>query len=494
MKLLLSVLRLLSVLVTAFAQTGPEVASYFRNHLTNASAIYVPPQSTYEADTTQRWNAFSAPTYIISVKPTTDLDVQKIIEYAFLHNISFLGTGGGHGYSATLGTVQNGIEIDLGHFDTVSIDHAANTMTVGGSVHFANITGPLYDAGKEFQVGSCSCVGILGATLGGGVGPYGGLHGLQLDALQSVRMVTGTGSLIEVSSTSYPDLWWGMRGAGFNFGIVTSATYQVYNFTHNGQAMNADFRFHASQNGSLYEFARSFTGRLPDAFSIDIAIAYNDLFGGTYLFANFIYVGPLEEGIALIQPLIDLGPFDQNITMIPWKDIETSSKFGIDAIACIKGHFHSVWGLNLYQIDVPTLIAAVNYMDAVFEQHADFRVAFLAIDMYATRVTESIPDDETAYPYRNAVARFLLDLGFPNSSRADAASEVGYSVRNIFIPTSGASTSNIEVYVNYGHGDEGQLGWYTARKLPRLNMLKNKYDPNKLFSHYNALEATYDIL
>lgn len=130
------------------------------------------------------------------------------------------------------------------------------------------------------EVGSCSCVGIVGATLGGGVGPYGGFHGLQIDALKSVRMVTGTGSLIDVSATSHPDLWWGMRGAGFNFGIVTSATYEVYNFTNNGQAMNADFRFHASQNGSLYEYARSFTGKLPDTFSIDIAVAYNEAFGG----------------------------------------------------------------------------------------------------------------------------------------------------------------------------------------------------------------------
>ena len=73
------------------------------------------------------------------------------IEYAYHQNISFLGTGGGHGYSATLDTVENGIEIDLGHFNTVSIDRDANTMTVGGSVHFANITGLLYDAGKEFR-------------------------------------------------------------------------------------------------------------------------------------------------------------------------------------------------------------------------------------------------------------------------------------------------------------------------------------------------------
>ena len=81
------------------------------------------------------------------------------------------------------------------------------------------------------EVGADSCVGVLGATLGGGVGPYGGLHGLQIDALCSVRMVMGTGSLIHVSVTSHPDLWWGMRGAGFNFCIVTSATYQVYDFT-----------------------------------------------------------------------------------------------------------------------------------------------------------------------------------------------------------------------------------------------------------------------
>ena len=126
------------------------------------------------------------------------------------------------------------------------------------------------------ECGYAYCVGALGATLGGGVGPYGGLHGLQIDALKSVRMVTGTGSLINVSATSHPDLWWGMRGAGFNFGIVTSATYQVYDFTNNGHAMNADFKFYASQNASLFEFARSYVGRLPDAFAIDIAISYNE--------------------------------------------------------------------------------------------------------------------------------------------------------------------------------------------------------------------------
>ena len=88
----------------------------------------------------------------------------------------------------------------------------------------------------------------------------------------------------------------------------------------------------------------------------------------------------------------------------------------------------------------------------------------------------------------------LLDVGFgKNSNLSTAASEVGRKARSLFIPTSGAKTSNVEVYVNYAHGDEGPLGWYTARKIPRLNVLKNRYDPRKLFSHYNALETTYNV-
>ncbi|KAI4127675.1 MAG: hypothetical protein LQ347_004503 [Umbilicaria vellea] len=66
---------------------------------------------------------------------------------------------------------------------------------------------------------------------------------------------------------------------------------------------------------------------------------------------------------------------------MPWKDIKTSSNFSINALICIKRNFNSVWGLNLYQIDVPTLIDTVNYMDTVYTQYLGFRQLFLAIDI-----------------------------------------------------------------------------------------------------------------
>ena len=74
-----SIFFLHSILVTTFAQTGPQIAAYFRQTLSHASAVYLPSEGNYSFETTQRWNLFSAPTYIVSVKPTSDLDVSKIV-------------------------------------------------------------------------------------------------------------------------------------------------------------------------------------------------------------------------------------------------------------------------------------------------------------------------------------------------------------------------------------------------------------------------------
>jgi FAD/FMN-containing dehydrogenase len=108
---------------------------------------------------------------------------------------------------------------------------------------------------------------MVGATLGGGVGPFQGLHGLLIDSLVSVHMVTGTGEIVEASETVNSDLFWGVRGAGANFGIITSATYQVHDLTHGGQALVADYIFAASQNATLFDTIASLSQGLPDEFS-----------------------------------------------------------------------------------------------------------------------------------------------------------------------------------------------------------------------------------
>lgn len=191
----------------------------------------------------------------------------------------------------------------------MSIDVAANKMTIGGGVIFRDVYEPLYSAGKEIrtssmlllqpfsshkiegspkikpyltdnpETGSCSCVGMLGATLGAGVGRYQGLHGLIIDALESVQIVTATGDLVTASKTQETDLFWAIRGAGFNFGIVVEATYTIYDLTNDGSVLNADFKFPPSANGTYFEILNSFIDTQPPELSLYTIISVDPVFG-----------------------------------------------------------------------------------------------------------------------------------------------------------------------------------------------------------------------
>lgn len=190
------------------------------------------------------------------------------------------------------------MELDLGAFRNIHVDAASKTMTVGGAVRFGEVYDPLYEAGFEVRMsplpaaapasyadfspatGSCSCVNMVGATLGGGVSPQQGLYGMILDSLLEVRMVTGTGTIVTASESKNPDLFWGIRGAGFNFGIVLSATYRIYELPNKGQVMNADFVFPANSSRRHWELLRSFEKDQPAGLSLVSTVTYQEQYGG----------------------------------------------------------------------------------------------------------------------------------------------------------------------------------------------------------------------
>jgi FAD/FMN-containing dehydrogenase len=120
---------------------------------------------------------------------------------------------------------------------------------------------------------------MVGATLGGGVSKYQGVHGMIIDALESVKLVTASGELVTASRTSNRELFWGMRGAGFNFGIVTEATYRIHGARNGGTVLNADFRFPARLNATFFEILQSFDETLPASMSFFISVNNHPTFG-----------------------------------------------------------------------------------------------------------------------------------------------------------------------------------------------------------------------
>lgn len=101
-------------------------------------------------------------------------------------------------------------------------------MHLKGGVYSYNVIHDLWNQGFVTATGSCACVSVVGPGLGGGHGLQQGKHGLTMDHFVSLNVVLANGTAVTVNDTSYPDLWWAMRGAGHNFGIVTSWDARIW--------------------------------------------------------------------------------------------------------------------------------------------------------------------------------------------------------------------------------------------------------------------------
>lgn len=153
------------------------------------------------------------------------------------------------------------------------------------------------------ETGSEKCVGVIGATLGGGVGRLNGLYGMMVDALLSVRMVTASGDIVNASETENPDLFWAIRGAGFNFGIIISATYQVHDLPNKGQVVNADFLFPLNQTQAVFQYFKSMEHSLPAELSLILQTGYEATLGGVcfcFLFPNLVLLFRTYEKLTII--------------------------------------------------------------------------------------------------------------------------------------------------------------------------------------------------
>ncbi|OCL02959.1 FAD-binding domain-containing protein [Glonium stellatum] len=455
--------------------------------LSPGTHIFFPTDQNWTTETTQRYTVHDAPGYIASIKPALESDVQKIVAFCSTNHIPFLATGGGHGFATTFGKLQNGIEIDLGFFRSVSVNTTASTMTIGGAVIFNDIFEPLYNAGKEIQTGSSPCVGMVGATLGGGVGRYNGLHGMIVDALLSVRIITGTGELVTASETENSDLFWGIRGAGMNYGIILSATYQAYDLT-SSQVMNADIDLPLNSSGKLMEYLKSYENTLPAKLSIILRSTYAEENGGAYITINAVYAGPLSEGTALIQPILSANPIRQNITMVPWGSYINATFWGAGQFGCPKRFNANVYGGSVKTYDIPTFQKFFSDWNGFLKANpAAQEQSVFFIETFPTQAVRAVPDNTTAYPHRDITAHLLFNFGYPVNDTAtnNAANAFGVQSRSNFAVTSGFD--GLQVYVSYGHGDEGAVPLYGERKLPRLMALKKRWDPQNFFRYDEPL-------
>ncbi|KAL4783258.1 hypothetical protein BJX76DRAFT_259533 [Aspergillus varians] len=478
--------------IKAAATRRVDLASIITDQSWDSETVVSFPGSDDFTDATQRWDIYEPPTYALAVSPGSEDDVVTAVKLAARYNISFLATGARHGYGNTLGNLQNGLALDLSLLDTLTVDADAETVTVGPGVKIGDIYEPVFAAGFELPTGTCSCVGVIGATIGAGIGRLDGTSGLMIDSLVSARIVIASGEVLEVSETKNSDLFWGIRGAGANFGVLTSATYKLSPLINSGTFASIDMIFPAALNGSLYTAleALEVNARL----AIASRIVYNPDAGEAQILTSFAYQGQQEEALDLISSIIDVGPIFTNITDLPWNILGANVAFAGDAAGCVKGRIQDFYGVNLRTLSASTWSLVFDKMAAFYESTPAGQVSGVAFETWPNTAAVEVPDEATAYPWRDTstyvMIQFTWDPTSDTASATEAASNaLGLELRDDLVATSGHD--DLAVYVNYAHGDETLEQIYGANKLERLAKLKEQYDPNQVFRFHNPIPTSY---
>jgi FAD/FMN-containing dehydrogenase len=172
------------------------------------------------------WNGMIDKRPALIVRCTGPADVIDAVKFARTHNILVSVRGGGHNVAGNA-LVDDGMVIDLSRMRGIHVDPKSRTVRAQAGATLGDLDRETQVFGLSVPSGIVTTTGIAGLTLGGGFGYLARKHGLSIDNLISVDMVTAEGKFMTVNETEHEDLFWGLRGGGGNFGIVTSFEYRL---------------------------------------------------------------------------------------------------------------------------------------------------------------------------------------------------------------------------------------------------------------------------
>ncbi|MDX1437622.1 MAG: FAD-dependent oxidoreductase, partial [Anaerolineales bacterium] len=239
-------------------------------------------------------------------------DVVDAVRFAREHNLLVSIKGGGH-HASGRAVCDGGLMIDLSMMRSIHINvHDRSARAEAGAL-LGDLDRESQAFGLAVPAGTVSETGIAGLTLGGGFGWLSRQHGLTCDNLISADVITADGEFVVANATENADLFWGLKGGGGNFGIVTSFNYQAHPV---GPMVLAGSIFHSlDQARSLHDFFREFVVNLPEevgTISSFVSIPASPdfparLHGKKAASISVCYAGDIEEGRRILGPLSEYG-------------------------------------------------------------------------------------------------------------------------------------------------------------------------------------------
>jgi FAD/FMN-containing dehydrogenase len=271
----------------------------FFNNLTAllTGQLLLPDDAAYER-VRHLWNGKVKTQPAAIVRCLTVQDVIHTVRWTRIQRLPLSVRGGGHDFAGRA-LSENGVTIDLSQMRAVSIDPDARTARIQGGATAGDLIEAAQKYGLATATGIISSVGMAGFTLGGGYGSLTGAYGLGADNLLSAKVVAADGQLVTANAEEHPDLLWGLRGGGGNFGVVVSLEYRLHPLT---TVLSGLLLYPLDRARAVLRHFNEFIATAPDELTIESGFLQMPD-GLQTLFLSPTYCGSLEAGEQAIAPL-----------------------------------------------------------------------------------------------------------------------------------------------------------------------------------------------
>jgi hypothetical protein len=399
-------------------------------------------------------------------------DVVAALRYARETGLAAAVRSGGHSFPGQ-SVCDGGIVIDLGPMKGIRVDPEGRTARAQAGVLLGELDRETQAFGQAVPAGIVTHTGLAGLTLGGGIGWLMRKHGLTIDQLLSVDMVTADGEFVKASASENPDLFWGVRGGGGNFGIVTEFKFRLNPV---GPTVLAGPIFWPLEKApEVLRFYRDWIEDAPDELTTVIVnrkapplpVVPEDLHGKPVVIIVACYSGSIEDGERLLAPLREFSS--------PLLDLCAPKPFVMHQ-AMFDASFPRAWWYYFRSCDVARLSDEV--IDATVEHcmRIESPMSGCPIFHLGGRVAR-VGEDETAFSGRAAGHTFNINGITTGENGFDEERDWARRLWTALEP------HHTSVYLNFlmDEGEERIRQAYGPKKYERLKKLKKRYDPDNFF-------------
>jgi FAD/FMN-containing dehydrogenase len=432
--------------------------------------IIAPGQPGYD-DARLVWSALYDRRPRLVVRPETVEDVATAVRYARDEDLRLAVRGGGHSITG-FSTCDDGVVIDLSRMRGVSVDPNRRIARADGGAHLGELGRVAQAHGLVCPVGTVGHTGVSGLALGGGVGRLQRRFGLTLDNLTAVELVTADGTHVRTSEADHPDLFWAMRGAGPNFGVVTAMEFRLNPF---GPNMTRGFRIYRPTDAlPVWQAFRATLAAAPRELGLNFVISRAlpeeeypaEVAGGPIVIVAFSHTGTEAEAVAALALLSDAAtPVMDDLSEKPFLEIQAlyDEAYG--------------WGQRYYAFGAFADDLRPATIEALVDHAADLigDTGFTAAGQGGAMA--DVPDAATAFTGHGANLRTMAESQWLDPGDDEVAMDWCRRAMAIAAPDSVVGRYVNEVFEE--GTDPGTI--YGPAKLDRLIAIKRAWDPENLF-------------